>query len=93
MNVEVLQTFKGQQLSLNYYRGSRLIDAIWCTKDVAIENACALLFGYVIENHQAFVVNFHKTSLVGINLQPIVHPKSKQLMQESLEVLKCTTHL
>ena len=48
------QAFKGQQLSVNYFRGSRLIDAIWYTKDVVIENACALLFGYGIENHSAF---------------------------------------
>ena len=77
--VEAVSTTTGKQLSATYFRGSRPIDAVWCTKDVVIRNACALPIGYGVGDHRAFVVDFTTHSLVGINPQPIVHPKARRL--------------
>jgi hypothetical protein len=52
-----------------------LIDAIWATIDVTVENACVMPVGYGIRDHCLFVVDFATTLLVGTGcVQKIIRP-------------------
>jgi hypothetical protein len=77
--VEVVGNQCGSTLPATHVRGQRPIDAVWATKDITVTNACCMPIGYGIGDHRSFMIDFLTSSLVGIDPQPIVHPKARRL--------------
>jgi hypothetical protein len=73
--VEAVSNNTGKRLTMTYFHGTLPIDAVCCTKNVVIQNACALPIGYGVRDHRAFVVDFGTHSLVSTYPQLIVHSK------------------
>ena len=62
---EVVGTFTGKKIGANFFRGSKLIDAVWATPDIVVVGACVMPEGYGFGNHRLFVLDFLTSSLIG----------------------------
>ncbi len=69
---EVVGEFTSRKIGPTYFRGSRLIDAVWATSDVQVAGACIMPAGYGIGDHHLLVVDFIASSLIGLALKKIV---------------------
>lgn len=76
---EVVGSFTGRQIGPTYYRGRTPIDGIWATPDISIAGACIMPAGFGIGDHRMFVIDLHTDSLIGLQPQKIVRPKSRKL--------------
>jgi hypothetical protein len=75
----VVGMFMGKQIGATYFRGQSPIDGVWATSDMIITGACVMPAGFRIGNHGMFVIDMLMESIVGLELQRIVHPKARQL--------------
>ena len=64
---EVVGEFTTRRLGATYFQGSAPIDAVWTTSDMAVVNACVMPVRYGVGDHQLFVVDFARASLVGLD--------------------------
>ncbi len=71
---EVVGDFTAWQLGASYFRGSEPINGVWATGNITMTNACVMLIGFGVGDHQLFVVNFATTTLVGSGLTTVVRP-------------------
>jgi hypothetical protein len=62
---EVVGDFTGKKIGPTFFRGSKPIDGIWATPDIAIAHACIMPAGFGVGDHRLFVVDFQEESLVG----------------------------
>ena len=69
--VETVSHSNGHTLPETYFHGTKLIDAVLVTRDLAVANACTMPLGYEIGGHCAFIVDFHLALMVGLQPQAI----------------------
>ncbi len=62
---EVVGDFTGKKIGPAFFRGSKPIDGIWATPDIAIAHACIMPAGFGVGDHRLFVVDIQEESLVG----------------------------
>ena len=62
---EVVGDFTGKKIGPTFFRGSKPIDGIWVTPDIAIAHACIMPAGFGVGDHRLFVVDIQEESLVG----------------------------
>jgi hypothetical protein len=62
---EVVGDFTGKKIGPTFFRGSKLIDGIWATKDIIFTHACIMPAGFGMGDHRMFVIDFQEVSLVG----------------------------
>jgi hypothetical protein len=62
-----------------FFRGSKLIDRLWISRDLNISNVCVMPFEYGVGNHRAFILNVPIESLVGVNPVKIVQLAGQRL--------------
>ncbi len=62
---EVVGEFTHQPVGPTYLRGSKPIDGVWATSDIAVSNACIMPAGYGIGDHRMFVVDFIAKDIIG----------------------------
>ncbi len=62
---EVVGDFTGKKIGPTFFRGSKLIDGIWATLNLAVTHACVMPAGHGVGDHQLFVVDFQERSLIG----------------------------
>ena len=58
---EVVGDFMGKKIGPTFFRGSKPIDGIWATPDIAIAHACIMPVGLGVGDHHLFVVDFQGT--------------------------------
>jgi hypothetical protein len=61
---KVVGKFTAKQLGATYFHGSKPIDGIWATGNLAVANACVMPVGFRVKDHQLFVIDFATTMLV-----------------------------
>jgi hypothetical protein len=76
---EVEGEFTGRRLGATFFRGSKLIDAIWATSDLEVAHACIMPVGYGVGDHHLFVVDFSTASMIGTCPPKIIHPALRRL--------------
>jgi exonuclease III len=76
---EVVGDFTGGKLGATYFRGSKLIDAVWATQDLIITGACVMPAGFGVGDHRLFVVDIQASSMIGTNPPKIVRATSRRL--------------
>ncbi len=69
----------GRRTGITFFQGSKPINGFWVTSSIDIANACVMPFGYVIGDHQMFVLDVTMESLIGKNLTKVVRPASRRL--------------
>jgi hypothetical protein len=89
--VEVVGEFTGKWIGPIYFRGSKLIDAIWATSDIQVVVACIMLVGYRIGDHHLLVVYFLSSSCLGYAPKIIVRPQGSQLNCKLTQLVANTT--
>ncbi len=70
----VVGELTAKQLGATYFRGSKPIDGIWATSDLAVANACMMPVRFGVQDHQLFIIDFATTALVGSGLHTIIRP-------------------
>ncbi len=48
---EVVREFTAKQLGARYFQGSKPIDGIWATGNLAVANACVMPVGFGVGDH------------------------------------------
>ena len=76
---EVVSESTGRRLGATFFRGTKPIDGVWCTRGVHIENACVMPVGFGVGDHRLFVVDFSTVSLLGHAPTKIVRPATRRL--------------
>jgi hypothetical protein len=61
----VVGEFTGKRIGSTFFRGSKPIDGVWATPDIAVTHACVMPAGFGVGDHHLFVVNFQEASLIG----------------------------
>ena len=77
--VEVVGDFTGKRIGPTLFWGSKPIDGIWATTDIAVTHACVMPAGYGVGDHRLFVVDFQESSLIGEAPQRIKRFLSRRL--------------
>ena len=72
-------TLPGKKSAQPFFRGSKPIDGIWATPDIAIAHACIMPAGFGVGDHRLFVVDFQEESLVGTAPFRVKHFASRRL--------------
>lgn len=62
-----------------YFRGSKPIDAIWCSSDIDVIHACIMPVGYGIGDHRAFIIDVLASSLIGLGPPKIIRACTRRL--------------
>jgi hypothetical protein len=62
---EVVGEFTHQPVGPTYFWGSKPIDGVWATSDIAVSNECIMPAGYGIGDHRMFVVDFNAKDIIG----------------------------
>jgi hypothetical protein len=62
-----------------FFRGSKPIDSVWATSDIAVCNAAIMPAGYGIGDHCLFVIDFSMMDIIGKSPPKIVRPMSRCL--------------
>jgi hypothetical protein len=76
---EVVGEFTCTPIGSTFFHGSKPIDAVWATSDIAVCNAAIMPAGYGIGNRQLFVIDFSMMDIIGNSPPKIVRPKSRCL--------------
>ena len=76
---EVVGDFTGLAVGPTFFRGSKLIDGVWATKDIQVVNACVMPAGFGVGDHRMFVVDFRQQSLVGASPPRVVRVAARRL--------------
>ncbi len=48
---EVVDDFTGKQIGPTFFRGSKPINGVWATPDIAVTHACVMPAGFGVGNH------------------------------------------
>ncbi len=76
---EVAGEFTHQLVGPTYFRGSKPIDGIWATSDIAVSNGCIMPAGYSIGDHRMFVVDFNAKDIIGQAPPRVIRATSRRL--------------
>jgi hypothetical protein len=76
---EVVGEFTHQPVGPTYFRGSKPIDGVWATSDIAVSNACIMPAGYSIGDHCMFVVDFNAKDIIGQAPPRVIRANSRRL--------------
>ncbi len=76
---EVVGSFTGKPIGATYFRGSKLINAVWAMADIQVAGACIMPAGFGIGDHRLFVIDFVASSLVGEAPRKIVRAQARRL--------------
>jgi hypothetical protein len=76
---EVVGEFTGTPIGSTFFRGSKPINGVWATSDIAVCNATIMPAGFGIRDHRLFVIDFAMQDLVGVHPPKIVRPASRHL--------------
>jgi len=76
---EVAGEFTARPLGATYFRGSEPINGVWTTGNITMTNACVMLVGFGVGDHQLFVIDFATTTFVGSGTTTVVHPALRRL--------------
>jgi hypothetical protein len=63
--LEVVGEFTGKRIGPTFFRGSKPVNGVWATPDIAVTHACVMPAGFGVGDHCLFVVDFQETSLIG----------------------------
>ena len=61
---EVVGTFTGKKIGATFFRGPKLIDAVWATPDIVVVGACVMPEGCGVVDHFLFVLDLLTSSLI-----------------------------
>jgi hypothetical protein len=76
---EVVGEFTRTPIGSTFFRGSKPINGVWATSDIAVCNAAIMPAGYGIRDHQLFVIDFSTMDIIGKSPPKIVRPMSRCL--------------
>ena len=76
---EVVGEFMGTPIGSTFFHGSKPIDGVWATSDIAVCNTAIMPAGFGIGDHRLFVIDFATQDLVGVHPPKIVRPASRRL--------------
>ena len=76
---EAVLQHTGRRTGATFFQGIKPINGLWVTSDIEVANACVMLFGYGIGDHQMFVLDITMESLVRKNPTKVVRPASCRL--------------
>ncbi len=76
---KVVGEFTHTPIGSTFFRGSKPIDGVWATSDIAVCNATIMPEGYGISNHQLFVIDFSMMDIIRNSPPKIVRPTSRRL--------------
>jgi hypothetical protein len=63
---EVVREFTGKKIEPTFFRGSKPIDRVWASSNLAVSHACIMPAGFGVGDHRMFIVDFHESSMVGV---------------------------
>jgi hypothetical protein len=74
---EVVGEFTCTPIGSTFFHGSKPINGVWATSDIAVCNAATMPAGYGIGDHQLFVIDFSMMDIIGKSPPKIVRPTSR----------------
>ena len=77
--VETVGNYTGLKIGATFFRGSKPIDGVWTTPDVAVTGGCVMPAGYGVGDHRLFVVDILTLSLIGHDPPKIVRAAARRL--------------
>ena len=77
--VEAVGNYTGLKIKATFFRGSKPIDDVWTTPDVAVTGGCVMSDGYGVGDHCLCVVDILTLSLIGHNPPKIFKAAERRL--------------
>ncbi len=76
---KVVGEFTHTPVDSTFFHGSKPINGIWATSDIAVCNTAIMPAGYGISDHQLFVIDFSMMDIIGKSPPKIMRSTSRRL--------------
>ena len=76
---EMVGNYTGLKIGATFFQGSKPIDGVWTTPDVAVTGGCVMPAGYGVGDHGLCVVDILTLSLIGHDPPKIVKAAARRL--------------